>query len=111
MGYNNKAWRDLKAGLRWALDKHHFYSLMNALSGIALMLADEGECERALKLYRLVLKQPFVAHSRWFEDIAGGKIAELTANLSPQEVEAVRARGESLDLWNYAAELISQLPV
>jgi hypothetical protein len=95
--------------LGWAVEKHHFFSLVNALSGIALMLADDGEFERALELYTLALKHPFVANSRWFEDVAGREITVNTANIPPQVVEATRARGRSLDLWQYAGELLDEL--
>jgi hypothetical protein len=109
LGCRAKAWNNLKAGLGWAVEKHQFYPLVNALSGIALMLADDGEFERALELYTLALKQPFVANSRWFEDVAGGEIAEMTGNLPPQVAEAARARGDSLDLWQSSAELLDEL--
>ncbi|MGB2911420.1 MAG: hypothetical protein WBB55_12630, partial [Anaerolineales bacterium] len=66
LGCRAKVWNYLKSGLRWAVEKHQFYPLVNALSGIALMQADEGEYERALELYTLALKHPFVANSRWF---------------------------------------------
>jgi tetratricopeptide (TPR) repeat protein len=92
LGYRTEAWNNLKAGLGWAVEKHHFYSLVNALSGIALMLADEEEFERALELYTLALKHPFVANSHWFEDVAGREIAANTANLPPQVAEAARKR-------------------
>jgi DNA-binding SARP family transcriptional activator len=109
LGCRAKAWNNLKAGLGWAVEKHHFFSLVNALSGIALMLADDGEFERALELYTLALKHPFVANSRWFEDVAGREITVNTANLPPQVAEAARARGRSLDLWQYAGELLDEL--
>jgi len=107
--YRTEAWKYLKAGLGWAVEKHHFYSLVNALSGIALMLADDGELERALELYTLALKHPFVANSHWFEDVAGRQIAANTANLPPQVAEAARAKGDSLDLWQCAGELLDEL--
>ena len=106
LGCHAKAWNCLKAGLGWAVEEHQFYPLVNALVGIALLLTDEGEYERALELYTLALKQPYVANSRWFEDVAGGEIATNTANLPPQVAEAAQARGRSLDLWQYAAELL-----
>jgi predicted ATPase len=109
LGCRAKAWNNLKAGLGWAVEKHHFYSLVNALSGIALMLADDGEFERALELYTLALKHPFVANSRWFEDVAGREITVNTANLPPQVAEATRARGRSLDLWQCAGELLDEM--
>ena len=37
----------------------------------ALILADQGEYERADSVYQLVLAEPFGAASRWFADIAG----------------------------------------
>jgi hypothetical protein len=110
LGNRSEAWSYLKAGLRWALDKRHFYYLIDALTGIALMLADDGEFERALELYTLVLKHPYATNSRWFEDVVGGEIMELTANLPPQVAEVARKKRDSLDFWGYAAEIIDELP-
>jgi hypothetical protein len=73
------------------------------------MLSDEGEYERALELYTLALKHPYVANSCWFEDVAGREIAANTANLPQGLAEAARAKGDSLDLWQGAAELLSEL--
>ena len=55
---------------------------MVTLAGIALLLADEGQVERAVELYALASRYPFVANSRWFEDVAGSQItAAVAANL------------------------------
>jgi predicted ATPase/DNA-binding SARP family transcriptional activator len=109
MGYRTEAWNYLKAGLGWAVEEYQFYPLMNALSGIALMLSDEGEYERALELYTLALKHPYVANSCWFEDVAGIEIEANSEKLPQGVAEAARAKGDSLDLWQGAAELLSEL--
>jgi hypothetical protein len=61
-------------------------SLMLALPAVALLLADQGEKEQAVELYTLASRYPFVANSRWFEDIAGKHIAAVAATLPPDVV-------------------------
>ena len=39
-----------------------------------LLLADQGENERGVELYALASRYPFVAKSRWFEDVVGQQI-------------------------------------
>jgi hypothetical protein len=47
------AWQHLLSALDWASTHPQFIELMVALTGIALLLADEGEAERAVELYAL----------------------------------------------------------
>jgi hypothetical protein len=82
---------------------------MVALTGIALLLADEGHTERGLELYALASRYPFVANSRWFEDIAGNQLAAVAANLPTAVVNAARERGQARDLDATVEELLSEL--
>ena len=82
---------------------------MLALPATALLLADRGEAERAVELYALASRDPFVAHSRWFEDVAGVRIAAVAAALPPDVVAAAQERGRARDLWATARELLAEL--
>ena len=79
------------------------------LSGIALLLADGGQEERAVEVYTLAARTPFVANSRWFEDIAGREIAAAALALPPEVAAAAEARGRVRDLWATVEELLVEL--
>lgn len=80
-----------------------------ALPAVALLLADQGEKERAIELYTLASRYPYVANSRWFEDVAGRHIAAVAATLPPEVVAAAQERGRARDLWQTAEELLKEL--
>jgi len=82
---------------------------MLALPAIALLLADEGEKERAVELYALASRYPLVANSRWFEDVAGRHIAAVAATLPPDAVAAAQERGQARTLEVTVAELLVEL--
>ena len=95
--------------LGMAIEGKLYPSLLHALPGIALLYADQGEVERAVELYALASTFDWVANSKWFEDIAGNEIAEAAEGLPADVVEAAKARGRSLDLWETAKELLGEL--
>jgi tetratricopeptide (TPR) repeat protein len=86
-----------------------FVALLMALPAAALLLADRGQEERAVELYALASRYPFVANSRWFEDVAGKHIAAVAATLPPEVVAAARERGRARDLEAMVAELLAEL--
>jgi len=86
-----------------------YLPLVHVLPGIALLMADRGELERAVDLYALASTQGIVANSQWFEDIAGRQIAAAAKTLPPDVVAAAEARGRARDLWETAAELLAEL--
>ncbi|MBN1936725.1 MAG: hypothetical protein JW934_18840 [Anaerolineae bacterium] len=86
-----------------------FFSQIFSVSAAALLLAELGEKERAVEIYALALRYPFVANSRWFEDIAGRRIAAAAANLPPEVVAAAQARGRARDLQATVKELLEEL--
>jgi len=75
----------------------------------ALSMADEGQTERAAEVYALVSRYPFVANSRWFEDVAGRHIAAVAATLPPEVVAAAQERGRARDLDATVEELLAEL--
>jgi tetratricopeptide (TPR) repeat protein len=83
--------------------------LVYALPAMALLLVDRGQQERAIELYALASGYPFVANSRWFEDVAGKQIAAAAATLQPDMVAAARERGRARDVEATVKELLSEL--
>ncbi|MBV7339899.1 tetratricopeptide repeat protein [Chloroflexi bacterium TSY] len=79
------------------------------LPAMALLLADQGENERAVEFYAAALQTPYIANSRWYEDIAGRHIAEVEATLPLTVVEAAKERGRRRDLWETTTEILAAL--
>lgn len=86
-----------------------FLYLLFALPGLALYLARRGEVERATTVWALAQCYPFVANSKWYEDVVGHELEALASSLPPHVAEAARERGRALDLWATAAELLAFL--
>jgi predicted ATPase/DNA-binding SARP family transcriptional activator len=84
-------------------------TLWVTLSTIPLLLADQGEKERAVELYALASRYPFVTNNRLFEDFAGKHIAIVAATLPPDVVAAAQARGRARDLEATVAELLVEM--
>ena len=80
-----------------------------ALPAAALLYLDDGQVERAVELYALACCEPFVANSRWFEDVAGRQIAAAAARLPPPVVAAAQARGRARDIRATVADLLVEL--
>jgi tetratricopeptide (TPR) repeat protein len=109
LGDVGQAQRHLCEALRVAGDIGAFWPLMQALPATALLLADGGEQERAVELYALASRYPFVGKSRWFEDVAGKHIAAVAATLPPQVVATAQERGRARDMKATVAELLAEL--
>jgi hypothetical protein len=100
----------LVKSLQWAVESRSFISLLWALPVIGLHLLDEGQAERAMELYALASRRPFVAKSRWFADVVGNEITSAAAAALPAEqVALLEERGQGRDLQATAVELLSEL--
>jgi predicted ATPase len=100
--------------LRMASEIKSLLSLLYALPGVAALLADRSgrstpDVERAVEVYALATRYPFVANSRWFEDVAGVDVAAAAEALPPEVVAAAQARGRAADPWAMAEELLREL--
>ena len=107
-----QARRHLREALRVAApvqDYETFMFQMVVLSATALILADEGQLERAVELYALASRYPLVANSRLLEDLAGSHTATVAAQLVPDGGAAARGRGRALDLEEEVAGLLAEL--
>lgn len=60
---------------------------------VARLLAEQGKEERAVEVYALVTRYPYVANSCWYRDLVGQRIAEVAAALPPDVVTAAQERG------------------
>jgi tetratricopeptide (TPR) repeat protein len=105
----SRAEQCLAEALQIASDIKTSLPLTTALPAIALLLADQGEKERAIELYALASRDPRVANSRWFEDVAGRHIADVAATFPSDVVAAAQERGKARNLEATVAELLTQL--
>ena len=62
---------------------------------VALLLAEEGHINRAVQLYAMAWKIPYVANSHWLYDVAGRKLESVAASLPPEQVAAVAAEAQA----------------
>ena len=83
-----------------------FYVPLN-LVGIAALLAEQGDKEKALELLALVTNHRF--SWQWAKDQATPLIAELEAELPAGVVAAAWERGQARDLDGTVAELLDEL--
>jgi predicted ATPase/DNA-binding SARP family transcriptional activator len=95
--------------IRTASEIRAFKPLLIALPAIALLLADLDRKCLAVECYSLASRYPFVANSRWFEDIAGRHIAAVATTLPPEAVAAAQERGRARDLKATVADLLVEL--
>jgi len=84
------------------------FSLMHALPATALFAVGQGDAERAVELYALASRYPYVSNSRWFEDVFGRHIAAVAATLPPDVVTAAQAHAQTRDPVATAAELLRE---
>jgi hypothetical protein len=84
---------------------------MAALPGIALLLADQGEVERAVELYALASRYPALAESRYFADIAGRHLATAAEALPTDVVVGAQERGRMLDAEATVVALYLELKI
>ena len=106
-GQSSEAGEHLLHALQMATEIGAFLPLVYALPAMALLLADQGEQERAIELYQLASRYPLVAKSRWFEDIVGRHIAGVAAALPPEVVAAAQECGLSRNLEITVKELLT----
>jgi hypothetical protein len=112
LGNRSEAQRHLFHGLDIAVRMGAFIPLLHLMPIIPVVLAAEEEPslkERAVELYAVAESHPFVANARLFEDIAGHHVKAAVACLPPDVVQAAELRGQTLDWWETAGELLEEL--
>lgn len=109
LGQRFQARRVLTQALQENLKPRAFFVVVNALPIAAQLMVDEGNVQRALELYTLAYRHPYVANSCWFADVIGQHLEVVAASLPPEEVATAQKRGQELDLWETAASLPAEL--
>ncbi len=80
---------------------------LDALAGLAHLLAKTGGAERALALLTLALHHPACAQET--KDTAAPLLAELTATLSSEVVAAAQASGKGKRIEEVVEEMLGQM--
>jgi tetratricopeptide (TPR) repeat protein len=102
----DQAWEHALTSVQYLTEFPHIFWMFYALATVALLLAHEGQAERAIEVYNLISRYDFVANSQWFKDVFGRYLESTAAKLDSQKVQAARERSKSLDVWETAQELI-----
>jgi len=109
MGDSARGWKYAYQGLELARSAHVYHSAAMTILGIAALLADKGEVERAIEFHALVMKYPLFKNSAWFHVIAGQSVETASANLPPDVVQAARERGAERELFATVEGLLMEL--
>jgi ATP/maltotriose-dependent transcriptional regulator MalT len=102
------AWEHLQSELESAVARKDRLNMANALGGGAFLYAMGNEASPALEHYSLAFQHPFVANSRWFEELIGERVQSACESLSAAEAEAIRVRASGMDLEASAATMLAQ---
>jgi hypothetical protein len=108
LGNRSLARQHLITDLTEALETLAHARVKVALLGFALLYADEGKVEEAVRLHALVNRYPYIANSRWFADIGGDHLTAVAAELPDIVAQQARQQGGNLDLWETAQSMISE---
>ena len=98
LGRVEEAWHFLRLALQTAVDIHAIIPLVFGLPGIALLLADRGETEKAAAIYAPLKALPIVANSQLHYDLAGKELAAYSKAFP----------AEDTDLWALARRLLAE---
>jgi DNA-binding SARP family transcriptional activator/predicted ATPase len=105
----DQAQRCLHEALQIGDELKAFLPVLFALPAVAWLAADQDQPERAVELYALASRYPFVANSHWFDQVAAPHIAVPAAELPPHVATAARERGRASDREAAVAELLTEL--
>jgi tetratricopeptide (TPR) repeat protein len=108
-GQPSQARRYCFDALREVTKTRNVTELITVLPTMALYVANRNEVERAVELYALASRYPFIANSRWSEEVVGEPIAAMAATLPPDILTAAQERGRARDLWATADALLNEL--
>ena len=75
-----------------------FFGSLAVLPAATLLLTDAGKMVRAVELYALASRYPFVVHSRWHNDVVKQTIADAATSLPEDVAKAAQERGRAMSL-------------
>ena len=63
-----------------------------------LSLIDQGADERAIEVYALASRYPYVSGLHFFENVSGRHVSAVAATLPHEVVQAAQERGRARDM-------------
>lgn len=111
-GIEDEVKPNLFQALKYSVEVHSSQAPLETFIQIAFILSQASEDwaqERAVELYGLATRYPYVSKSRWLMDTAGLEIEESIRELPVDFVATHRARGRVLEVWGAAAALREEL--
>ncbi|MBN1812460.1 MAG: tetratricopeptide repeat protein [Anaerolineae bacterium] len=109
LGDTATARQHLRRAFEIAAESGAMLPLLWVLPAMALLLAGEGESERAVELYALASRYPLVAQSQWFADVIGTHIETAASTLSSERVAVLKERGRMRDIGSTMEKLLADL--
>jgi len=108
LGEAEAAMAAMSEALQIAVKTRAHHALKHSLAAMASILAREDRAVQAIELYALVLDDPIWKVSPWMEQVAGQYVSAASASLPEVDIEAARERGQQLDMYATAQELLKE---
>jgi predicted ATPase/DNA-binding SARP family transcriptional activator len=108
-GQTLRGWEYARQGLELAQQAHVYQTAAMVLIGIALLLIDEGQVERAIELDEVTQRFPLIEKSPWYNGLLRRLLDQLVCNVTSETVRAARERGRQRDLFATVQELLQEI--
>ena len=79
------------------------------LPAAALLMTDRGNAGLAVEVYACASQYPFAAKSRWYQDVLGGPMEAVMAELPEESATDAQKRGQAQEWHDMATELLADL--
>ena len=100
--------RSIVEALRWTATHESYHALVDTISSAAAVLLAEGDHVRAIEVYEMACTFPYIANSRWHEDVIGRLVAQAAGSLPAAVVSAAKERGRARDVQATLQELLAE---
>jgi tetratricopeptide (TPR) repeat protein len=104
-GEGEQTRQQLLEALEIALSTRAYAAALYALIAGALWLGSQGEAEKAVEYFALLMQRPLLARSAWFHDLFGKSIQAYANSLQAEIAAAAQTRGAQRQLWQAVGEL------
>lgn len=105
LGNLSQAQRYIHENLFLATSTLIFLPIMVALTGVALLRAEQGDAESSIQLYTTALQNGHVANSHWYSDVTQQMLDAAIGIVPPEVVVKAEARGKERTWQFVLAEL------
>ena len=109
LGRLKQASMDIREGIFITNQAGSWQAKVYILANFARFKAEQGELEKAIDLYALATRHPYLGNSRFWWDVAGKRLTELAASIPKAAANAAEKRGKSRDLEETLIQIDSEL--